>query len=98
MTSYTGTFYTPSFLGFSVYVSNTTKKSEGVLCFKDTTFTTRNIPAVFTTNCTVHGQYVIYYNERLPGVTYPEDYSKDAEADLCEVEVYGKCLFRMLPI
>ncbi|XP_052693845.1 protein draper-like isoform X1 [Crassostrea angulata] len=84
-----GTFYTPSFLGFSVYVSNTTDKSNGVLCFKDTNFTTSTIPAVFTTKCTVHGQFVIYYNERLRGVSYPEVYSKDAEADLCEVEVYG---------
>lgn len=92
MTSYTGTFYTPSFLGFSVYVSNTTKKSEGVLCFKDTTFTTRNIPAVFTTNCTVHGQYVIYYNERLSGATYPDTYIPLAENNVCEVEVYGKRL------
>lgn len=98
MTSFTGTFYTPSFLGFSVYVSNTTNKSEGVVCFKDTNFTTRTIPPVITINCIVHGHYIIYYNERLPEVAYPEDYSKNAEADLCEVEVYGMCLLRMLPI
>lgn len=91
---YTGphAYLTPFFLGFSLYVSNTTDKSEGVLCFKDTNFTTSTIPAVFTTKCTVHGQYVIYYNERLPRVSYPEDYSKHAKADLCEAEVYGKCL------
>lgn len=92
MTSFTSTFYTPTFLGFSVYVSNTTNKSEGVLCFKDTNFTTGTIPPDITINCNVHGQYVIYYNERLPRVSYPEDYSKHAEADLCEAEVYGKCL------
>lgn len=92
MTSFTGTFFTPSSLGFSMYVSNTTNKSEGVLCFKDTNFTTRTIPAVITIKCTVHGQYVIYYNERIPRVSYPEDFSKHAEADLCEAEVYGKCL------
>lgn len=92
MTSFRGTFYTPTFLRFSVYVSYTTNKSEGVLCFKDTNFTTRTIPAVITINCTVRGQYVIYYNERLPEVSYPDDYSKHAKADLCEAEVYGKCL------
>lgn len=82
--------YAKSFLGFSVYVSNTTDKAAGTLCFKDDNFTLETIPAVFTTTCPVHGQYVIYYNERLPGVSYPYYYSKYAEADLCEVEVYGQ--------
>ncbi|XP_065933782.1 multiple epidermal growth factor-like domains protein 10 [Magallana gigas] len=77
------------FLGFSVYVSNTTDRLQGTLCFKDNKFTRATIPAVFTTTCPVHGQYVIYYNERLPGVTYPDEYSDDVSNDLCEVEVYG---------
>ncbi|XP_065926591.1 uncharacterized protein [Magallana gigas] len=81
--------YTARFLGFSIYVSNTTNKSEGKLCYKDTNFTPSTIPAVFNTTCFVHGQYVIYYNERLPGVTYPSGYSVYAFNDLCEVEVYG---------
>lgn len=38
-----------------------------------------------------HGQYVIYYNERVPGVIYPYGYQRSFEADLCEVEVYGTC-------
>ena len=41
-------------------------------------------------NCSVHGRYVIYYNERLPNVTYPSYYSSFAHYDLCELEVYGK--------
>ena len=72
-----------------MYVSNTTDKSEGHLCFKDTHFTRSTVPAVFNTTCPVHGQYVIYYNERLPGVTYPDGYSQYAFNDFCEVEVYG---------
>lgn len=40
--------------------------------------------------CSVHGKYVIFYNERQPGVTYRDGYSKHAYNDLCEVEVYGK--------
>ncbi|XP_052691406.1 cell death abnormality protein 1-like [Crassostrea angulata] len=80
---------TKNFLGFSVYVSNTTDRLQGTLCYKDDNFTLDTIPAVFTTTCPVHGQYVIYYNERLPGVTYPRDYSDTVYTALCEVEVYG---------
>lgn len=85
--------FTKRFLGFSLYVSNTTKKSEGSLCFKDTNFTLSTIPAVFNTTCPVHGQYVIYYNERLQGVTYPHGYSQYAFNELCEVEVFGNYFF-----
>lgn len=73
-----------------MYVSNTTDRSGGVMCFKDSNFTLNTIPAVFTTNCPVYGQYVIYYNERLPEVSYPEEYSDYVETNLCEVEVYSK--------
>ena len=55
--------FTPRFLGFSVYVSNITDKSEGTLCFKDRNYTVNTIPSVININCPMHGQYVIYYNE-----------------------------------
>nr|XP_011417469.2 multiple epidermal growth factor-like domains protein 10 [Crassostrea gigas] len=77
------------YLGFFLYVSNTTDRLQGTLCYKDDNFTLDTIPAVFTTTCPVHGQYVIYHNERQPGVTYPNYYSDDVNSDLCEVEVYG---------
>lgn len=83
-------YYTTSFLGFSLYVSNTTERLEGTLCFKDKNFKASNIPSVFNIICPVHGQYVIYYNERLQEVTYPEGYSKHAHNNLCEVEVFGE--------
>ncbi|XP_052696235.1 multiple epidermal growth factor-like domains protein 11 [Crassostrea angulata] len=81
-------WFTKFFLGFSVYVSNTTDRLQGTLCYKDDNFTLDTIPAVFTTTCPVHGQYVIYYNERLPGVTYPRGYSGNVATALCEVDVY----------
>lgn len=77
-----------------MYISNTTNRLQGTLCFKDKHFSASTIPAVFNTTCTLNGQYVIYYNERLNNVTYPADYSELAESDLCEVEVYGKCLLK----
>ncbi|XP_056002085.1 uncharacterized protein LOC125663226 isoform X2 [Ostrea edulis] len=77
------------FLGFSLYVSNTTNKTQGKLCFHDTNYTTATIPTVLDINCPVHGRYVIYYNERLQGNTYPAGYSDYAFNELCEVEVYG---------
>ncbi|XP_061194954.1 multiple epidermal growth factor-like domains protein 10, partial [Saccostrea echinata] len=81
--------HTSRFLGFYVYISNTTERSNGHLCFHDTNYTRSTIPAVVNITCPVHGQYVIYYNERLSGVSYPGEYSSNAYNDLCEVEVLG---------
>ena len=81
--------FAQEFIGFSIYVSNTTERSHGKLCFKDSNFTVKTIPAVFNTTCLVQGQYVIYYNQRLRGMEHREQFSEYAFSDLCEVEVYG---------
>lgn len=85
-------FYADLYLGFSVYVSNTTDILHGTLCFKDNIYTKSTLPSVFTTDCFVHGQYIIYYNERIQGVVYPDDYLSVVRTALCEVEVYGEWL------
>ncbi|XP_062610058.1 multiple epidermal growth factor-like domains protein 10 [Saccostrea cucullata] len=81
--------YTARFLGFSVYVSNSTNKDDGILCFKDTMYTRSTIPNNVTIECVKNGRYVIYYNDRLPLVLYPEEYSYYSFSELCELEVYG---------
>lgn len=55
------------FAGFSLYVSNTGDIKNSTLCYKDGP----HLPN-FTTTCTNYGRYVIFYNERLNGVIYPE--------------------------
>ena len=80
--------YTPSFLGFSVYISNTTNKEDGVLCFRDTKYSGFTIPNPVNITCPHHGRYVIYYNNRTHR-PYPGGYSAFVWTALCEVEVYG---------
>lgn len=76
--------------GFFLYVSNTTLKEDGYLCFHEIQ-TVAGTPAEDQTiHCSVHGRYVIYYNERRQGVVYPSYYSQYAYNELCEVEVYSE--------
>ncbi|XP_061194988.1 protein draper-like [Saccostrea echinata] len=81
--------YTSRFMGFYVYISNTTNKQDGHLCFHDRNYTNATIPEVANITCPVHGQYVIYYNERPPKNSYTTGHSQYAFTELCEVEVYG---------
>lgn len=80
------------FAGFSLYLSNNDESQSDDIkglnqCYKDVT---QLPPLNFTTVCAERGQYVIYYNERLEGVTYPEGYEVDnVYTELCEVIVQG---------
>ncbi|XP_056002246.1 multiple epidermal growth factor-like domains protein 10 isoform X2 [Ostrea edulis] len=83
-----GAYYN-RFAGFFLYVSNTTSKDDGHLCFHEIQTVDGTPVENQTISCSVHGRYVIYYNERRPGVTYPSYYSQYAYNELCEVEVHG---------
>lgn len=72
--------------GFSIYVSNTTSKDQGHLCYKDQSIGEPSVDQQI--NCSICGRYVIYYNERSPH-NNPSYLSRYAYNELCEVEVYG---------
>lgn len=75
------------FAGFSVYVSNTGDIQGSSLCYKDGS---QLPPLNFTTTCTERGRFIIFYNERLDGVTYPDGYViQNVFTELCEVIVQG---------
>lgn len=78
------------FAGFSLYVSNTGNIQGSPLCYKNGP---QLPPLNFTTTCTEHGRYIIFYNERLNEVTYPVGYEKsNVHTELCEVIVQCKDL------
>lgn len=80
---------TEKYLGFSVYLSNTTDKEEGILCFRDNSYTRATLPNIVNISCPYYGRYVICYNNRTHS-PYPAEYSKYVFTFLCEVEVYGE--------
>lgn len=79
------------FAGFSLYVSNNGIIEHSTLCYKNSI----NVPPLnFTTNCTKYNRYVIFYNERLDGVQYPEGYEvTNVFTELCDVIVQGKTCY-----
>ncbi|XP_022312237.2 uncharacterized protein LOC111117411 [Crassostrea virginica] len=81
--------YTSRMAGFFLYISNTTSKEDGHLCFHEIQTVNGTPSEDQRINCSVHGRYVIYYNERRHDVTYPDFFSEHAYYELCELEVYG---------
>ena len=75
------------FAGFSIYVSSNGTRDNASLCYKDGP----KLPALnFTTPCISYGRYVVFYNERLHGITYPDGYEVYlVYNELCEVTVHG---------
>ena len=75
------------FAGFSLLVSDTATMENSSLFYKDGP---EFPPLNFTTTCITSGRYVIFYNERLKGVIYPEGYANESVyTELCEVIVWG---------
>lgn len=79
-----------TFLGFSLYVSNTTKIKDRVLYFHDDHYTTLSIPPELTFTKPVQARYVTYYNSRKGGLSTKPGYSATASLGLCEVQVFGR--------
>lgn len=76
------------FAGFSVFVSKTGDIQGATLCYKNGP---QLPPLNFTSICIESGRFVIFYNERLNGVTYPDEYEVvTVYTELCEVTVQGK--------
>ena len=79
-----------TFLGFSLYVSNTTRIKDRVLYYHDDQYTTLSIPPELTFTKPVQARYVTYYNSRKGGLSTKPGYSATASLGLCEVQVFGR--------
>lgn len=76
----------PRFL--SLFVSNSTHKKDGVLCYYDANYTVSTITSRIAIECNFHSRYVIFYNTRAGNLSSKIGYSDKAEINLCEVEVW----------
>lgn len=73
--------------GFSLFVSDTTDIQGSTLCYKNGP---QLPPLNFATSCIEYGRYVIFYNERLDGLSYPDGYELvNAYTELSEVIILG---------
>ena len=71
--------------------SNGTRDNSS-LCYKDGP----KLPALnFTTTCITSGRFVDFFNERLPGITYPNGVDF-VYTEICEVIVHGKNIHKFL--
>ena len=78
------------FAGFTLFVSNTTDKDNGFLCYKNAF---QLPPLDVSISCISHGRFVIYYNERQDEIKYPAGYeTENINTELCEVRVRGNIL------
>ncbi|XP_062580650.1 multiple epidermal growth factor-like domains protein 10 isoform X2 [Saccostrea cucullata] len=75
--------------GYKLYISNSTDFSllhEAYLCYSHNGPELPNLNVTHV--CVSFGRYVIFYNERIPGVTYPDN-KHYTYTQLCEVIVQG---------
>ncbi|XP_056003695.1 uncharacterized protein LOC130049752 [Ostrea edulis] len=79
--------------GFSIYLSKPSNKRDELLCYKDEP---PGLPPLdFNTTCIGYSQYLMFYNERLGGVTY-DGYENPTFTELCEVIVKGSKLSSLI--
>ena len=78
------------FAGFSLFILKNGSMESSSLCYKDGS---QLPPLNFTTTCITSGRYVIFYNERLEGTSYPKNYQTGTVfTELCEVIAQGRRL------